>query len=126
MKASVRTFGQVIQTAEIDGLVVRSPLLGIELPKETAREEMHFLGPDEIVTLADRLDDRFRAAIFSGAYTGLRAGELWALKLRKVNLLRRRLEVVESVSEVNGKLITGPTKTGVRRAVSLPRFLWPK
>jgi integrase len=40
-----------------------------------------------------------------------------------VNLLKRRLEVVESLSEVRGKLVVGPTKTRNRRTVTLPSFL---
>ena len=35
----------------------------------------------------------------------------------------RREDVVESLSEVRGRLVTGPTKTGARRTVTLPAFL---
>jgi len=105
--------------------VVRSPLLGVEeaLPAETSQEEMHFLSPEQIATLADAHDERFQVPIFTVSFTGLRAGELWGLKLPRVNLLKRRLEVVESLSEVRGGLVTGPTKTRTRRTVTLPGFL---
>lgn len=117
------TFSQVLKTAEIDGVIVRTPCLGIELPADANHEEMRFLGPREIDALADAHDERYRAAIYTAAYGGLRAGELWALKVARVNLLRRRLEVVESLSEVRGELVTGPTKTRNRRTVTLPVFL---
>jgi integrase len=59
----------------------------------------------------------------AGAYTGLRAGELVALRVRHLNLLRGRCEVGESATEVDGRLVWGPTKTYARRTVPLPRFL---
>lgn len=124
VRAIYRTLGQILRTAEIDGLIARSPCLGVELPAETSTEEMRFLSASEIAALADAHDDDpYRVAIFTAAYTGLRAGELWALRLPRVNLLKRRLEVVESLSEVRGKIVTGPTKTKSRRAVTLPTFL---
>lgn len=123
VKAIYWTLRQIMATAEIDRVVRRSPCVGVELPKEISTEEMHFLSPDQIATVADAHDQRFRAAILTDAYTGLRAGELWALKVERLNLLRRSLEVVESLSEVRGRLVTGPTKTNKRRRVSLPPFL---
>jgi integrase len=46
-----------------------------------------------------------------------------ALRVRHLNLLRGRCEVGESATEVDGRLVWGPTKTYARRAVHLPRFL---
>jgi integrase len=123
IKAAFLTFGQIMRTAEIDNYISRSPCIGIELPSDTTHEEVHFLSPDQVAALAEAHAERFRAAIYADAYTGLRAGELWALKLERVNLLKRTLDVVESLSEVRGRLVTGPTKTGVRRTVTLPGFL---
>lgn len=42
MKAVYLTFGQVMKTAEIDRLIVRTPCVGIKRPNATVREEMHF------------------------------------------------------------------------------------
>lgn len=123
VRATYRTFSQIMRVAEIDGLTRRSPCNGIDLPVEGPGEEMHFLSPEQVATLAETIDGRYRALIFTAAYTGMRAGELAALKVSRVNLLKRRLEVVESLSEVRGKLVTGPTKTRVRRSVTLPVFL---
>jgi integrase len=46
-----------------------------------------------------------------------------ALWVRHLNLLRGRCEVGESATEVDGRLVWGPTKTCARRIVHLPRFL---
>ena len=53
----------------------------------------------------------------------LAESRLAGLATAHLNLLRGQVEVVEALTEVNGHLAIGPTKTGARRAVSLPRFL---
>ena len=57
------------------------------------------------------------------AYAGLRWGEAAALGLRDVDLQRRRIQVVASVTEVNGHLVWGTPRTHARRTVPVPRFL---
>ena len=58
------------------------------------------------------------------ALTGLRAGEIGALRVGRLDLLRRRVEVAETVSEVAGHgLVYGPPKTYERRGVPLPAAL---
>jgi hypothetical protein len=69
------------------------------------------------------IDPRYELLVRFAAYTGLRAGELVALRVRHLNLLRGRCEVGESATEVDGRLVWGPTKTCARRTVPLPRFL---
>jgi hypothetical protein len=50
-------------------------------------------------------------------------GELVALTTRRVSLKRRRIEVVEAITEVHGRLVVGTTKTHQRRLVPVPCFL---
>jgi integrase len=123
VNATYRTFARIMGVAEVDSLITRSPCIGIALAKETSHQEMHFLDPPEVTRLAASVDERYKALIYSAAYTGLRWGELAALRLERVNFLRGTINVVESLSEVNGHVRIGPTKTGAHRAVSLPRFL---
>jgi site-specific recombinase XerD len=101
----------------------RTPCQGIKLPKETSHQEMRFLGAEEVVRLADAVEPRYRALIVTAAYAGLRWGELAALKVFDVNLFKGTIDVRQSLSEVSGRIEIGPTKTGARRTVSLPRFL---
>lgn len=118
-----RTFSKIMKTALIDGLISRSPCIGIDLPKQTSHEEMSFLDPDQVEALAEAIDPRFRALIYTAAYTGMRWGELAALKIERLNLLRGTVDVVESMSEISGYLQVQPTKTGRPRTLSLPRSL---
>jgi integrase len=103
------------------GRLVANQADGVPLPSVT-REEMRFLSPAEVATLADAIDPRYRAFVVLGAYGGLRLGELLALRWNRVDLLRRRLEVTETTVEVRGRLTFGPPKTRAgRRRVPLPR-----
>jgi Phage integrase family len=86
---------------------------------------MTILTAEEIKALADaipRASDRL--AIYVAAYCGLRAGELWALQRRDIDLLHNRLHVQRALKDIRGHLEFGDTKTsGSRRTVSLPTFL---
>jgi integrase len=57
------------------------------------------------------------------AYTGLRWGEPSALKVKRVDLVRRRLDIAEASTEAGGYVVVGTPKTHQRRSVPIPRFL---
>jgi integrase len=123
VKAAYLVLAQILRTAAIDGLIARSPCVEIDLPRDRRREGMRFLEPGQVDTLAGAIDDRYRALVYLAAYGGLRAGELVALKVSRVNTLAGTLEVAEAASEVRGRVTFGPTKTGRVRTIGLPRFL---
>jgi integrase len=57
------------------------------------------------------------------AYTGLRFGEMAALRVGRLDLMRRRAVVTESVTLVRGVQTWGTPKGHERREVPIPRFL---
>jgi integrase len=81
-----------------------------------------FLTHDRVQALADACAP-YGTLVKVLAYAGLRWGELVALTTRRVDLKRRRIEVVEVITEVHGRVIVGTTKTHQRRSVPIPRFL---
>jgi hypothetical protein len=107
--------------AVLDGVVPRNPCDGIKPLPADSKTEIHPATAEQIVRIADAIDPRYRAAvIFDGIGSGLRAGELWALKVDRVNFLRRTVHVVESLSETNsGHLDTKLPKNGKPRHVRL-------
>ncbi|HKY77756.1 MAG TPA: tyrosine-type recombinase/integrase [Acidimicrobiia bacterium] len=123
VKSIYLTASQVFAQAVTDGLISRSPCIGIRLPEERQREQMHFLTPDQVDVLAEAITPRFSALVYAAAYTGMRAGELGALRLGRLNLLAGTVDVAASMMEVGGHLVVGPTKTGRPRTLTLPRFL---
>jgi integrase len=122
VKSITLTASQVFAQAVDDGLIARSPFANVGTPSNRQHDEMHFLTPDQVNVLATKIDDRYRAAIYLASYGGLRAGELWALRVDRVNVLARTVEVAESASLAGGWHV-GPTKTGKRRTIAIPRFL---
>jgi integrase len=114
---------QVLATAQAAGAIRTNPCDGARVPT-SPRQEMAFLSPDEIEALATAIGPRFDTLVRFAAYTGLRAGEICALRAGRVDLTNRRVTVAESVTEVNGHgLIFTPPKTYERRSVTLPGFL---
>jgi integrase len=57
------------------------------------------------------------------AYCGLRWGELGALKVKRIDLARRRIEMVQSVVEVDGLLNWGVPKGHEPRSVPIPALV---
>ncbi len=116
-------------------LIRKNPAQGLSLPKrpviveQTGQpDEAIFLSAEEVDLLAKHLaavHEPYGLLVYFAAYTGLRAGEIGALRVRHLDLLRKQVTVAQSVSGVPGKpgLIYGPTKTGKARVVNLPTFL---
>jgi hypothetical protein len=49
------------------------------------------------------------------AYTGCRFGQMAALRMHRIDPLRRRVEIAESVTAVYGRLVWGKPKGHARR-----------
>jgi integrase len=68
-----------------------------------ATERRH-LTVEQYARLRDATPDRYRLAMVLMAYCGLRWGEMAGLRLRNIDRDRRLVHVVETVTEVGGKL----------------------
>lgn len=83
--------------------------------------------------VSEAITPRHRVMVYADTYTGLRAGEVEALRRKDVDLLHNRLSVVLSLKEVNTTseniadedkgLIFGAPKNGESRVVVIPGFL---
>ena len=118
---AAQLMGKIMRSAVQAGLLPVSPCDGVRLPR-IERKEMRFLTASEVDGLAAAIHPRYRAAVLLAAYGGLRAGELFGLRAKRVDLLRRRVQVAETVVDVGGHLHFGPPKTRAgNRMVPLPR-----
>ena len=107
------------------GLLRENPAARLQLPTPP-RREMTVLTEAEIRALAETIEHRSdRLAVYVAGYTGVRAGELWALQRKHIDLDGRRLIVERTLTSQSGTLIfRNTTKTdGSRRVISLPTFL---
>jgi integrase len=117
---SYRLLSRILGTAIESGYLARNPCTIRGAAAEPA-PEMRFASVAEVAALADAIPRRFRALVLVAAYTGLRWGELAGLRVRRVDLLHRRITVAEQLLEVRGQLAVGPPKTGAgQRTVTLP------
>jgi integrase len=104
-----------------DGRMVRNVAEDVPLPR-VVRRTKRFLTHQQVAQLADACA-RYQTLIRVLAYSGPRWGEVAALRVHRVDLLRRRLEVDEANTEVGGHVVQGTTKNHQRRSVPIPRFL---
>lgn len=126
-------FSGVFRVAVEHRYLTSSPLEAVKLPRRAQRSgRMRFLSPPEVRQLADAMPERYRLPVLVAAYCGPRAGELWALRRKDVDLLHGDLLIRNAVKEINSSaatldgdkgLIVGPTKTHQDRKGRLPAFL---
>ena len=123
VQKSQQVLAKCLDSAVDSGRIRANPCDRVKLPR-IERHEMRFLTPAEVAALADTIDERYRAFVLVGAYCGLRFGELAGLRPSRVDLLHRRIDVAEILTEVRGHHMTGPPKTRAgRRAVPVPSFV---
>ena len=120
---AVQVFNKTMRAAVDDRLIASNPVERLPLPK-IVREEMRFLTDDELWTLADTIDARYRAFVLLAGYSGLRLGELLGLRWQRVDLLRRQVVVAETLVDLAGQVSFGPPKTkAALRTVGIPTFV---
>lgn len=113
--------------AERDGYIAANPMRRVRRRHAQGLGEAEFRVPtteevDEIADAIQRPSDRVLVLLLG--YCGLRWGEAAGLLRGRVDPLRRRLTITETLSEVNGRLHERrPTKGRRSRVVVLPDFL---
>jgi len=134
VRGAYRVLHETISLALRARIVSHDPCLGVRLPKVN-RREMLFLDAAQVAELADAMDRAWAKGpngrpldpppgwgllIRFAAYSGCRAGEIGALKVKHLDLLRHRANIVEARKRYG---TDGATKTGRSRWVDLPRQL---
>jgi integrase len=125
-----RVFSLVMELAVRGNRIPRNPAYGVRLRK-VAKSEKRFLTRDQVFALADaaaqypipEIGQQYRVLILVLAFCGLRWGEAAGLKVGRVDLLRRRLKVKETLIEVGGHLTLETPKDHQDREVPIPSFL---
>jgi integrase len=107
---AAQLLGKIMKAAVQAGLLINSPCVGVKLPR-IAQMEMRFLDPTEVRALADAIHPRYKATVLLAAYGGLRAGELFGLRAKRVDPLRRTVTIAETLVDVGGHPYFGPPKT---------------
>lgn len=95
---------------------------GIRLPRRPPARD-RFLTAAQVHALAGRLG-RDGDLVLAMTYLGLRWSELSALKVSDVDLVRRRVHVVERATEVGGHIdVSAPKSQASNRHIAIPALL---
>lgn len=116
-----RVLSMILDYAVRSGRLARNVAEGVDLPRVQSAEK-RYLTHSQLATLANA-SGPWRLVILFLGYTGLRWGELAALRVRNLDLLRRRAIICESYSPVRGEMVLSDTKGHTRREVPIPKFL---
>jgi integrase len=94
----------------------RNPITDVEKPVQTHSTQIDVFSPEEVMALVRAADsEQDAAAYLTAAFTGLRRGELVALRWRDVDFVRRHIRVTASYTE---RSLTTP-KSGKVRSVPM-------
>jgi integrase len=112
---------QILEMAVEDRRIPRNPCSGVKSPRRQHRSR-GYLTHEQVELLAGEVGEYATVVRFL-AYTGLRWGEMAALRVDSFDMLRRRLNIRQAVAEVGGRLVWSTPKSHERRSVPFPAFL---
>jgi integrase len=125
----VNVLSGALQLAVEDGRLPSNPAVKLKLPKRV-RTIKRYLTHDQVAALAPRRrrtlpwsDHGYDVLILTLAYCGLRWGELSGLRVRDLDLTRRRLTVQQTVVADKGYQRVEPPKDYEDRSIPIPGFL---
>ncbi len=110
----------ILDVAVRDRRIARNVARGVKLPRKTGKARA-YLSHAQVVTLA--AEAKHPELIVFLAYTGLRWGEATGLRVKHVDVVRRRVNVEENAVEVGSIIEIGTPKTHEKRQVRYPAFL---
>jgi integrase len=97
-----------------------NPATGVELPEKKAVREKHVLLPEQVPPLLAALGEPVRTMVSVGVLTGLRIGEILALRWRDVDFTSGEIHVEQACYR---GLIGTPKTKGSRRTLPMPQIL---
>jgi integrase len=112
---------KALDGAVSDGLIPRNAAKGVKVPQATTHQDIQPLTSDQALALFEAArGDRLEALYVLAVATGLRQGELLALKWDDVEFEDAVLRVRRTLTRSGGKVDMGPPKTpNSRRSVGL-------
>ena len=106
------TLSAVLQAAVERGYLERNPVHGIRLRETEAKKERRIYSTSEVRMLLAELPEPCRTIVFLAVLTGMRIGEILALRWKRVDLLRGMIDVAETFSD--GEFGSPKTRSSLR------------
>lgn len=120
----LRAYGvlaSILDVAVRDRRILSNPARGVNLPRKVKKDRV-YLSHAQVELLAGLCGQHATMVEFM-AYTGLRWGEVTALRVRDLDMLRRRAQVQQNAVMVGGQIVVGTPKSHEARSVPFPKFL---
>ncbi|WP_027466080.1 tyrosine-type recombinase/integrase [Curtobacterium sp. UNCCL17] len=120
----IRNYGVlagILDVAVKDRRILTNPARDVNLPRKK-RKEHTYLTHEQVSALALAAGDRTTLVLVL-AYCGLRWGEATGLRVKDLDMLRRRINVTVNAVNVGGVIEVGTPKTHKRRSVPFPASL---
>ena len=123
VKRTHHVLSSILADAVRDNLIARNPAAAVKLPR-TTRKRPVYLNHEQVAALATASGEH-EGLVLMLAYTGLRWGEVVGLRVRDLDMLRRRATVSENAVQSGKQIHIGMPKAHKQRTVPLPQFLLP-
>lgn len=114
------TLAKVLQTAVECGYLERNPAHGIQIGDREAKKQRLFLEPSQIQRLLAALSEPCLTIVVTAVLTGMRIGEILALRWNRLDFLRGNIEISETYSD--GMFGTPKTRSS-RRVIPMSSAL---
>ncbi|MFV1500806.1 tyrosine-type recombinase/integrase [Mycobacterium kansasii] len=112
---------QILADAVRDNMIAKNPTIDVKLPTTTRRRPL-YLTHEQVGALATAAGG-YDGLVLLLAYTGLRWGEVVGLRVRDLDLLRKRATISENAVQSGKRIFVGTPKAHKQRTVPLPEFL---
>jgi integrase len=119
----IRAYGilaAILDDAVSDKRTLSNPARGVSLPRKVKKPHV-YLSHEQVHALAAA--SKYPGLVLVLAYCGIRWGEATALKVKHLDMLRRRLMIEENAVQVGSVIHVGTPKNHKKRTVPFPRFL---
>jgi len=115
-----RVLGRALADAEKDNLVAKN-MCKVERAPKIAAKEMTIV--HDVAAFVAKLHGPLRVPAIVALFTGLRLGELLALRWKRVDLDRGVMEVREALEETQAVRFKAPKSKAGRRDITLPNIV---
>jgi len=113
--------GKVLGTAVSWNYLADNAVRGVKMPERSLKRPHQFLNIDEVQRLIAACDEPTRTIVLLATMTGLRIGEILALRWGRINFIKETLSVAETCYK--GKFGTPKTKASRREVPLSPAVL---